>query len=334
MPGNNGNSTALSYVFDPTASLLANKIINETHSVSGLIASNAFLIVPRVGPFYGNSVSVVNSNGQTLQNGVDYYLTHAWSQASQVTGLNVYGSITLLGTNMNGVYNVNYQTIGGEYVSNVANTIQDGLLALASEFVTVDWSTAPVSFPPIPHTADLSSMNGILPLYQGLLGIAAALRSPKQGVHYDDLVGADSIYATATMMPIVDLVNSVNLFMDSVGSSITNLLLNNRKALNATAIPEDLTHYEIPIWGNVKLKVGKYYFSPGNAPSNITFAGNDFSTQCIGVICHVSFEERLMGVNTDSVIWGAPDLNSVSVEVTCDPNYFDSRVLTYFALGI
>lgn len=321
------------YPFDPSGTLPSNRIVNEVHTVTGLVGTNSFLIVPFSGPFYGNSLRIVNSSGLTLAEGVDYHLSHNWGQASKAVGLQVYGSITLLGSTPNGSYRVNYQTIGGETVIAKANTIQDGLVSIANYYIDIDWSTAPVAFPPAPHTANLAGMNGALPIYQGLLNIAAALRSPKTGVTYDDVLGADDVYAHGYIMPLMDIVNSINTVNQSFGTALTDLISANLQSQTYSSIPPNLQSYTIPLSGIFQLKVGGIYYDPGAQFTILPFTGQPFPNQCLFLYCWGGCTSPEVGVCNDTVYWGYPSTSEATIKIVPDITITTQRVLRYIALG-
>jgi len=320
--------------FDSTGINPLNKIINEAHSVTAGIGQQAFLIVPEAAPFYGDSLYIVDASGNTLTEGVDYYLTHHWAQASDSVGKEIYGTITLIPNWVVGVYKVNYQTIGGDYVTAPSLAITDGLIALAAQYVNVDWSTAPTVFPPTPHTEALSQFSGMNQIYQGLDNIANALQSPARGVHVDDIQDYSQVYLNTIVEPFMSLMNSVNDNNNTMASMITNFIAALKPENQAKTIPPDLQHYSFTIFKGLTIKVGSIQFAYGNAPSHINFVDPPFGNQCLFFIPSIYFADNSIGISNDRVKNKIPTKSGVDVAVTYDTtNLINNRLITYFAIG-
>ena len=88
------------YPFDHTALLPQNKISNELHTIQSANAIDCYLLRPDATPFYGRTMVVIDESGNTLIEGVDYYLTHYWLQASDHTGIDILGSVNTKDPNM------------------------------------------------------------------------------------------------------------------------------------------------------------------------------------------------------------------------------------------
>jgi hypothetical protein len=326
---------SIPYPFDPTGFLASNKIINEERAVTDANGINAYLIIPDATPYYGNSLSIVNSSGVTLVENVDYYKTHHWDQATTHTGLPVFGTITLLTPYAVDTYRLNYQTIGGEYVTAPANAITEGLIALGTDYVDLDWSTAPTAFPAVPHTEELSQITGVTQLYHGLFEIAAALNSPARGVHYDDIEDINTQYAVTTVKPILELAIANNQAIDTLAGYVLNIVSQLDPSLTLVGIDPTLQNFTIPLPGNMMLKVGFMVFAYGTEPSSIHFADPAFTTQCIFATANIAFFDNTTPINTDTVRLGRPGTSSVGMKVTYDSAHTTgARIVTYFALGL
>ena len=304
-----------SYPFDSSGSLSTNKISNEIHSVTVSNGVNAFLLVPFAAPFYGNSFSVVNSSGNTLIENVDYYLTHHWQQASNSTGMPVYGSITFLINYPIGVYKLNYQTIGGEYVSSPANAIQSGLVSIANEYVTIDWDTTPTAFPATPHTEELSGITGMSEIYHSLFSIGQAIRAPTTGVHYDDIKDMTNTYAVTVAQPLLEVIDSTAVVNDKVGELLTTLMGVMEPLQSLDLVPSTLQNYDIPLPGGFKLKIGKIIFPRYGEPSRINFPGDPFKFQCLHTSCSIAFKDKPNLITYDKVYSGAPTISDMGITI-------------------
>lgn len=324
------------YPFDPTGTYSSNRITNELAIITIANGINAFLIRPDAAPFYGSSLVIINSNGIALEENVDYFLSHHWALASENIGLEVYGTVTLLNHTPSGNYRLNYQTIGGEYVLAPQNAIQSGLAASATSYVTVDWSTAPVAFPSIPHHQELDSFSGITQIYQALHKIADAVRTPTQGVHYDDLIGADIANVVSNVEPTITLIETVATLHNDQAKLILGLKGTIDQLNISNSIPNNLKYYTIPLFGDFKLKVGQVTFDYASPPTMLTFVKPAFTTQCLFAQASISKSTANGAVVEDKVYIGKPLKTGMRVKVVYDAlaPATGTRTIFYFAIGI
>lgn len=323
------------YAFDPTGTLSANYIPNEAYNVTVSNGVNAYLIVPDFTPFYKLNFSIVNSSGYTLVEGTDFYFTHPWSQGTSNTGLEVYGSITLISSYAVDLYRINYQTLGGEYVIPRLNTIVSGIIASSSQFVNIDWSTAPAAFPSLPHNLNLSALNGMAAVLQGLSNISNALQTPTAGLHYNDIVDMDYAYLKTTMNPMLDLIESVGINNQAESTIISNVLAQNYNALINSTLPTNLSHYVSELPGGLIVKIGTISFTPAAIPTFIYFdpVTSAFPNTCFYVGLNVGTSDGFI-TTTDTFVKGIPSTTGVNISITLgSTDLVSTRTLTYFAIG-
>ena len=318
----------ITYVFDASGVLPDNRIVNEVHNVSGLGLTNAFLFVPNAAPFYGDSLTIVTSGGVTLTENVDYYLTHYWAQAANTIGSPIYGSISMLSTNPNGSYRINYQTIGGEYVANQANAIADGIIASANEFTLVDWSAFPTSFPPTPHSLNTNAIAQYPLICESIIYLASAVRQKQSNVSVNDIEGFVGLWANSTMIPLLELITAVNSNNDVICSSLLDL----SSKFADTIKPTGLQHYEYK-FGNFRVKFGYYVFTTANIPNAILFGGDNYDQDCIMSMAWVTPYDTGELPTNDTITWGAPLLNKMAVKVNLDTTYSGKRRIGYLTIG-
>lgn len=176
------------YVFDETGTLAANKIVNEPHVITAINGVDHFVFKPQATPFYGASLVITNPNNDILTEGVDYQLTHHWQQAADVVGQPIYGTVMLIDPNsVAGTYKLQYQTLGGDYVDTPANLILEGYFNQVA-ILGIDWSTAPVVFPPTQHTHPVSGLNGMAQIINRLDAIELAIQNGHGDIHIADIV--------------------------------------------------------------------------------------------------------------------------------------------------
>lgn len=196
------------YPFDPTGTLLSNKITGEQHIITPVNYRDYNFFVPRFAPYFANNltISYKNSLGQsvTLTENVDYYLTHWFISASRACSKPIYGSITLLNNDLNGVMTITYQTLGGDW------NIDDQLIAqiLADQINnprTTSWdsvSEMPYAFPVIDHAWDLVDMVGATEVVDKLDNITNAILDQNSasglGAHLADFNNPHEVTAAQT----------------------------------------------------------------------------------------------------------------------------------------
>lgn len=317
------------YPFDSSGVSPGNQIQNEQHNIVKTGSTDAFLFVPNAAPFFGNSLSIVASNGITLIPNVDYYLTHYWAQASNAIGSPIYGSITMLNRNPNGVYRLNYNTIGGDYVVNKTNAIIDASLATANEYLSVDWSTAPTSFPPTPHSLNTNAIKEYPLVCESIMNLANAVRNTELDVDVDDIHGLVAFWSATTMIPFLELITSVHNSTEGVAIALVDTL---SSIASNTNKPVGLNHYEFSI-GNIIVKLGSTPFLPANVPSRCLFVGNPFPNKCL--LHHVWVTPyETTDIPNDTIKVGAPQSGYIPISLTLDSGFTSKRTLSYIMLGM
>jgi hypothetical protein len=169
------------YAFDPTGQLPANRIQGELQALTGAGAAYTF-VIPKLAPFFGESMSLsfktLQGDIRPLVQGVDYYFSHEFIGASRACMHPIYGSITILNTELVGTLIFNqYQTIGGEWTLDAAT-----ITALLADQVhnprTTSWDMVagyPNVFPPVPHAWNLQDMVGMKDVVDAINRIVDAI---------------------------------------------------------------------------------------------------------------------------------------------------------------
>lgn len=169
------------YPFDPTGSLVSNKITGEQHIITPANHKDYNFIVPKLAPFFANSLAITfrdqNNVTVNLVEGIDWYLSHWFISASRACSAPIYGSISLLNRELSGVITISYQTLGGDWNINeslIAQILADRL----HNPRTTSWdsvSEMPYAFPVIDHEWDLVDMVGMSGVVEKLQSISNAL---------------------------------------------------------------------------------------------------------------------------------------------------------------
>lgn len=169
------------YPFDPSGTLASNQVTGEQHIITEVNYKDYNLLVPTYAPFFATSLSLsykdINATVIPLVENVDYYLTHWFLSASRACSKPIYGSITLLNTNISGVITLSYQTLGGDWnidsqqiATIVADTIHNPRITTWEQVANL-----PYAFPVIDHPWDLVDMVGMSDVVNKLEDIHQAI---------------------------------------------------------------------------------------------------------------------------------------------------------------
>lgn len=178
---------ATTYNFDPSGTLVSNRIIQEQHNITSAVGKEYIVVIPKAAPFFpddGNDRFVVKrlsgdgSSSTRLVPGIDFMYTHKFDAYSrQYPADSVYGSFILLDTEFNGTIEIEYQTLGGEFVLSESQIME----ILGSTLVdprTVSWDdlvNVPVLVDPVSHTHTPSNFIGYGDMVNALKGIGDKL---------------------------------------------------------------------------------------------------------------------------------------------------------------
>lgn len=146
-------SITVSYPYDPTGTNVACLIKGERWSLSSI--NNAYrCIIPELAPFFAKDLKVVHiTTGKTLRVGVDFYLGHRYKEIEAVASDPIYGSISFLDPSLFGEVELEYRTLGGDYVT-VQRDVANYLVNLLVDPVQVHWDDVlnkPEFYPPEDH---------------------------------------------------------------------------------------------------------------------------------------------------------------------------------------
>ena len=195
------------YIYDSSGTLPANKIYNEPASVGSSNGIDHFMIKPLYAPFYGGSMSVVNSSGDTLTPGNEYHLVYHWDQASESVGKDIYGGIAIAPTIIDS-FKLTYQTLGADYADNHPPSIVSGLVNLTVA-LEGDWESAPTAFPPTKHTEELLSIGGMVEILDELTKLKEAILQAPQSVPLENIDGIDTAFINPLLTELNNLVIAI-----------------------------------------------------------------------------------------------------------------------------
>lgn len=337
--------TAIAYPYDPTGTFSSNYINNEVVTINTANGINAYLIIPDATPFYGDSMVVIDTTGVPLNVNSDYVLSHYWTEASTNIGKDVYGSITIKNGYLIGNYRLVYRTIGGEYVTTPLNTIQSGICGGLNQYVNVDWSTAPTTFPSIPHKHELSGIVGMTQIYQALYDIAAAVTKRPSGIMFDDVFDIAFANLKATVNPIANLMGAIGIINNNSDTAIASLLSFLQPQMSLSNISTTDKHYNIPYFGNFVFKTGRYEYEIGKEPTELFFTDPPMSGRPLFAIGNVTSSNSYDPPTQDQIFFGVPTPTKVSCTIQYHTPTVTNlavppvgtkprRLITYFAIGL
>lgn len=183
--------TIVEYQFDPTGLLVANRITNEIKTPSASAYNNYPFIVPDAAPFFGESFQIWRTDTNApLTEGVDFFFTHKFEQASVNTLKEVFGSVSFFLNGYQGEVRMTYQTIGGEWVLTTTELVEDLFNSLLNPR-TVYWEQIidlPYAFPAIEHGHDAEDTTAYSDLVAAVEQLAVAIEEEAE---------QNSEYATA-----------------------------------------------------------------------------------------------------------------------------------------
>lgn len=179
------------YPFDPQGNSSLNRITNEKHVLTSQNYRDYHYIIPDFAPFALTNfkITITSPSGVTRQlyEGIDYYFSNKFRDASLACAKEIYGSISFLDTDTFGIVNISYNTIGGIWTL----TPQEISRILAEEMrnprVTA-WEQVtqlPQRFPVVDHEWDLVDLTGAKQLVDATNRIADAI-TQKGGGSIDD----------------------------------------------------------------------------------------------------------------------------------------------------
>jgi hypothetical protein len=124
-----------------------------------------------------------DNTSRTLHEGVDYYFTNQFLDASKATAHPIYGSITFLDNTLEGVITLAYNTLGGIWTLDTATIVAILASHLANPRITA-WeqiTDLPMTFPVIDHPWNLVDLVGASEIVTALGDIRSVILSQNGG---------------------------------------------------------------------------------------------------------------------------------------------------------
>lgn len=169
------------YQFDPTGTLLANKITGEQHIITAVSGRNYHFVVPTYAPFFSDGLTIsyrdIDNNVRFLVEGIDFTFGFQFIAASRSCAKPIYGGISFLNLQLAGVVTLVYQTVGGEWTIDPVKINEILSDTLRNPRVT-SWehvAGVPALFPVVDHEWNLTDLVGMSDVVAKVDQVAVAI---------------------------------------------------------------------------------------------------------------------------------------------------------------
>lgn len=169
---------------DLTGTLIENRIMDEFHTLTKIEGKKDRIICPVYGTFYAESLSVRESTGKVLNEGVDYLLAYHEADYSEITGKDLESLIVIINPTVSNVVKISYQALGGklEIVRESLEAAIDGINANALGVDYEDILNTPEGFVGDPsHPHKYWQLYGFESLIENLELLGLALQEGRKG---------------------------------------------------------------------------------------------------------------------------------------------------------
>lgn len=184
------------WALDPLGTSPNNLITGERHSLTVDSGNGFHFFIPKASPFFMKGVKVVHvATGRELFPYVDWAPAWEFTLATRRTLLPVYGAIVILDKTLNGTFEIQYQTLGGEYTLD-EQTLLTMLLNTVLDPRVTSWESVvdkPLFFTPLEHIFNVDQMVGMDNVVEAIDRIRDSILSsiemiyPALGVHIRNL---------------------------------------------------------------------------------------------------------------------------------------------------
>lgn len=171
----------VTYPLDTTGISLGNLVTNEAHTLTEINSSTYNLIIPKFAPFYIDNFKLrhIDDTGvvSILNEGEHYNFALTYLGGSRSIGKAIYGGISIIDTLVNGYIEIDYQTLGGEWVADTQYVLTTLAEMVYNPRVTV-WDVVTniqAIFPPINHDNNFDYVYGQAELIAKLSEIVDAI---------------------------------------------------------------------------------------------------------------------------------------------------------------
>jgi hypothetical protein len=195
--------------FDPTGVLATNKKV-ETHTITSINGVEYNYIVPDHAPFYLKSLVVVHVDTGQILTDSDYEPLFEFPAATTALKTQIFCGFCLTNPAANGTYQVQIQSIGGDYVTPATQAIENGLGALFvlrnSKWSNINPETIPATFPASAHSQPLTDVAVLAAMQNYFSDVTETLKNlPHKGIVTADIQDLDAEFLTPILSAMTEI---------------------------------------------------------------------------------------------------------------------------------
>ena len=153
------------YDYDPTGRQPANLVTGELHTITPSNRNPQNVLIPAYAPYFRQSLRVIDkATGLPLLEDIDYTCEYRVKEAENKTEgyAPLYGAIQFIDGQITGEFELQYQTIGGQFALDGVKTAQ-ALANQANDPLVSDWGNIigkPLVYPPLEHVHSIKDFVG------------------------------------------------------------------------------------------------------------------------------------------------------------------------------
>ena len=167
------------YPFDPDGNAATN-LVHEQQTIQSNGVFDYYYIIPKAAPFYARSVKLkLYPGGTELVEGQHYNFGFPFQAATHTIGQAVYGAITFYDHDLQGIVDMEYQTLGGDWTLDAASIAEILANEVRNPRITT-WESItelPYQFPVVNHSFDIDDFVGMSEVTDELAGIKEAIQA-------------------------------------------------------------------------------------------------------------------------------------------------------------
>lgn len=202
----------MSYTFDPSGTLPANKIVNELHTISGVDGISVNYVIPEFSPFFYDSLVIIDpTTSNELVPDVDYFPIYDYEVASSRINRRIVGGIAYTDPSRTGTYKFGYRTLGTEEFNVRADVVREALdlLENLNNIPLESIADVPEVFPLEKHVQPLSSVEGINAILNAFAELKTAFENRNVKIRMQDIVDFNSEFITPIVTHLATMAGKI-----------------------------------------------------------------------------------------------------------------------------
>lgn len=196
--------------FDETGQLASN-LVHETQTLQSVNGVQHQFIVPDFAPFFKTGFSIYHVEGtRFLTEGTDFFFSHWFEDADSNLADKVYSSVTLMDTTFTGTLKLQFQSLGGDFVTALTAAIENGFDTLLN-LQSVRWEdiVTPPTFPPTSHTHVVTDIEGVNRVIEEMTKIRQSIDAHFTELTMSDITDLETVYVAPLMTNLQALTSSI-----------------------------------------------------------------------------------------------------------------------------